>query len=54
MILSFDCALEESAVPSPPLVQMSATNNLLGADPLIGLSPEKKELIRRVCTEEGT
>jgi hypothetical protein len=32
----------------------SATNDLLGADPLIGLSPEKKELLRRVSTEEGT
>ena len=33
---------------------MSATNDpLLGADPLIGLSPERRELLRRVGTEEG-
>ena len=32
---------------------MSATNDLLGADPLIGLSPERKELLRRVSTDEG-
>ena len=39
--------------PSSLPAEMSATNDLLSADPLIGLSPERRELLRRVGTEEG-
>ena len=39
--------------PSLLAEMSSATNDLLGADPLIGLSPEKKELLRRVSTEDS-
>ena len=44
---------ERYSLPSSLPAEMSATNDLHNADPLIGLSPERRELLRRVSTEEG-
>ena len=53
LILSPDFSQKYMTVPSLLAEMSSATNDLLGADPLIGLSPEKKELLRRVSTEDS-